>query len=134
MRIVRPDQSWCVLLPSANGQLCLQSLALRCGYRVGEICEELGCGRRYFYEVFLRDIGMPPKEWMRWERMVVARRMLTGGKTPEEIAEMLGFCSKHNFRREFLQTHQIHPLDFQSRQCAGVDRFGDWERSLDLPQ
>lgn len=119
MRIVRPDQSWCVLLPAANEQLCLQRLALRCGYRINEICEQLGCSRRYFHEVFLRDIGLPPKEWMRWERMVVARRMLTGGRSPEDIAEVLGFCSKQNFKREFLGVYQIHPLDFQSRQWTG---------------
>lgn len=104
-----------------DGQLCLQRLAMRCGYRIKEICEELGCSRRYFYEVVERDIGLPPKEWMRSERMVVARRMLTGGRSSEEIAKLLGFCSKHSFRREFVEVYQILPQDFQSRQWEGVE-------------
>jgi AraC-like DNA-binding protein len=113
MRFVRPDQSWCVLFPSRKKRLCLQRLALSCGYRVSELCAELECNRRYLHEVFLRDIGLPPKEWMRRERMVVARRMLTGGKSPEEVAADLGFATPNNFRREFLGVYRVQPLDFQ---------------------
>lgn len=99
--------------------MCLQRLALRCGYRIGEICAELNCSERYLYEVFLRDIGLPPKEWMRRERMVVARRKLVGGKAPEEVAESLGFALKNNFRREFLAFYGVPPLQFQR------ERWGD---------
>ena len=114
MRIVRPEMSWRVLSPEwQGGSVCLQLLALRCGYRIGEICSELDCGERYLYEVFTRDIGLSPKEWMRRERMVVARRMLAGGKGPDEVAESLGFASKQNFRREFLAFYRVGPLEFQ---------------------
>lgn len=116
MRLVRPEQSWHLLSPSLMGRLCLQRLALRCGYRIGEICDELGCTERYFYEVFTRDIGLAPKDWMRRERMVVARRMLTGGRTPDEVAACLGFSSPNNFRREFLAFYQVAPLRFQAEQ------------------
>ena len=113
MRLVRPEQSWHILLPSRGGRLCLQRLALRCGYRIGELCQELECSERYLHEVFSRDVGLPPKEWMRRERMVVARRKLVGGKSPEEVAESLGFALKNNFRREFLAFYGIPPLQFQ---------------------
>lgn len=114
MRIVRPEMSWRVLSPEwPGGSVCLQLLALRCGYRIGEICAELDCGERYLYEVFTRDIGLSPKEWMRRERMVVARRMLSGGKGPDEVAESLGFASKQNFRREFLAFYRVGPVEFQ---------------------
>lgn len=86
---------------------------MRCGYRIGEVCRELECGERYLHEVFARDIGLTPKVWMRRERMVVAQRMLTGGRTPDEVAESLGFTSKYNFRREFLKFYQVSPLRFQ---------------------
>lgn len=121
MRIVRPEQSWCVLLVSQRGRCCLQRLALRCGYRIDEVCLELECSERYFYEVVSRDIGLSPKVWMRQERMVVARRMLTGGRSPDEVAEMLGFSSKNNFRREFLTHYRIGPLEFQGRQWGIID-------------
>lgn len=113
MRLVRPEQSWFILLPSRSERLCLQRLALRCGYRICEICSELECSERYLYQVFSRDIGLPPKEWMRWERMVVASRKLVGGKSPEEVAKDLGFASPSNFRREFLAVYRMPPLDFQ---------------------
>jgi AraC-like DNA-binding protein len=116
MRLVRPEQSWHILSPSRSGQLCLQSLSLRFGYRVCELCAELECGERYFYEVFTRDVGLAPKIWMRQERMVVARRMLTGGRTPEEVSAALGFSSANNFRREFLAFYQVPPLRFQAEQ------------------
>jgi len=114
MRLVRPEQSWYILFPARGERLCLQRLALRCGYRIGELCAELECSERYLYEVFSRDIGLPPKEWMRRERMVVARRMLTGGKSPEEVAGSLGFALANNFRREFLCFYQVRPCEFQS--------------------
>ena len=113
MRIVQPEDSWFVLRPCRVGRLCLRRLALRCGYRICEICSELGCSERYLYEVFLRDTGQTPKKWMRWERMEVAARQLVGGSPPEEVAKHLGFSSAGSFRREFLAVHRMPPLDFQ---------------------
>lgn len=113
MRIVRHDQSWCVYLPSRGEQVCLQRLALRHGYRIGELCAELECSERYLYSVFTRDIGLPPKKWMRWERMMVARRKLIGGMRPEDVAADLGFSCHNNFRREFLAIYRVPPLQFQ---------------------
>jgi AraC-like DNA-binding protein len=113
MRIVRPDESWCVLFPTRGERMCLQRLALRCGYRVNELCVELECHRDYLHEVFLRDIGLSPKVWMRWERMVVARRMLVGGESPDAVASSLGFALKNNFRREFLAFYGVPPLQLQ---------------------
>ncbi len=108
--------SWVVLFPGSPGKvICLQRLALRHGYRVSELCSELDCSRRYLLEIFTRDIGLPPKEWMRRERMVVARRMLTGGKTPEEAATVLGFATQNNFRREFQEIYRVLPLQFQRK-------------------
>ena len=119
MRIVRPEMSWRVLGPEwPGGSVCLQRLALRCGYRICEICAELNCGERYLYEVFIRDIGLSPKEWMRRERMVVARRMLAGGERVDDVTERLGFASKNNFRREFLAFYGVLPLEFQKQRIG----------------
>ena len=115
MQIIRLEQNWCILLTVESSRWCLQGLALRCGYRIGEMCGELGVSPRYFYEVCRRDMGLAPKDWLRQERMVVARRMITGGQPPQEVAGTLGFSSPNNFRREFLIYHQVGPLDFQRR-------------------
>lgn len=124
MRIIRPDQSWCILFPAREERLCLHRLALQCGYRVGELCSELEISERYLYVVFTRDIGLPPKEWMRRDRMVVARRKLTGGKTPEEVTKDLGFATKSNFLREFRGVHRVSPGvagAVPARKLGGVD-------------
>ncbi len=100
----------------------MQRLSLRHGYRIGELCSELECSARYLYQVFTRDVGLPPKVWMRWERMVVAKRMLVGGKSPEAVATELGFSSPNNFRREFLAIYRMPPLESQ-RVSWGEERL-----------
>lgn len=88
---------------------CLERVAYSKGYRVSSVCEEFGCSIRYFYNLFLRDIGMAPKLWMKLERMVVARRKLDAGANPKDVAEEIGFKSVHTFRREFQIFHLSTP-------------------------
>jgi AraC-like DNA-binding protein len=92
----------------------LERLAFRKGYRVADVCAALGCSSRYLHTLFVRDIGLPPKHWMKLERMVVARRKLEGGKSPEEVARDLGFMSVHTFSRQFDKFYHTTPARFQS--------------------
>ena len=92
---------------------CLERLALSKGYRVAEVCRALGCSNRYLHTLFIRDIGLRPKQWMNLERMVVARRKLEGGKRPKEVALELGFRSIHPFNRQFEKFYQTTPEQFQ---------------------
>lgn len=55
----------------------------------------------------MRDIGLAPKHWMKLERMVVARRKLAGGQSPEEVASDLGFMSAPSFARQFQEFYKI---------------------------
>lgn len=82
------------------------------------MCKVLGCSSRYLHTLFLRDIGLPPKSWMKLERMVVARRKLEGGKRPQEVARDLGFMSVHTFSRQFYQYYQTTPGQFQDDRRA----------------
>ena len=82
------------------------------GYRVGAICQELGMSEQHLRRLFLRDVGLTPKEWMRWERMVVARRMLKWGMDPVEVSEALGFSEASSFRREFRTVYGVSPWRF----------------------
>lgn len=132
MRLIRPEMSWRVLVPdNPAGSICLQRLVLRHGYRVEEICSQLACTRSYLHRVFIRDIGLPPKEWMRRERMVVARRMLIGGREPVEVAEVLGFATQNNFRREFLEIHRVPPLRFQQEAWGNTGIGNEIRPTLD---
>jgi AraC-like DNA-binding protein len=103
MRVVRSAESWCILFASGDECLCLNQLALRHGYRVTEMCLELACSRRYLHEVFVRDVGLSPKNWLRRERMQVAQDLLKGGRAVCEVASVLGFANSTNFRRELLE-------------------------------
>ena len=93
---------------------CLERLAFRKGYRVADVCRSLGCSNRYLHTLFVRDIGLPPKYWMNLERMVVARRKLEGGKSPDQVARDLGFMSVHTFNRQFRKFHDATPAQFQN--------------------
>ena len=94
---------------------------MRLGYRVGELGLELRCSERYLRTVFLRDIGLPPKEWMRQERMVVARRMLGGGTDPLSVSSSLGFASLNNFRREFQEVYGVSPREWMEHRTSNIE-------------
>ncbi len=113
--MVRPGERWQVLLANGRGPVCLHLLALRCGYRVAEMTAGLGCRERYLHEVFVRDVGLPPKDWLRRERMVVARRMLAGGRPADHVSAQLGFAAISSFRREFTAVYGVSPAAFQER-------------------
>jgi AraC-like DNA-binding protein len=107
MRITRFNFRWRV---EAFGHVvhdCLEGLALAQGYRVEGVCQELGMSKAFFPEIFIRDVGLSPKEWMQWERMVVARRMLLRGVDPLAISDALGFSHPNSFRREFREVYGV---------------------------
>jgi AraC-like DNA-binding protein len=107
MKIARLDSRWCVLAFGRVVHDCLEDLALSQGYRVEGVCQELGMSSAYFREIFVRDVGLTPKEWMEWERMVVARRMLAWGLDPLDISDALGFSHPNSLRREFRDVHGV---------------------------
>ena len=90
----------------------MESLALRMGYRMGDFCHALGVSESYLGEVFLRDLGLSLSEWMSWERMVVARRMLVWGVDSKEVSRTLGFLNAESFRREFQQVYGVSPAQY----------------------
>ena len=114
LKIIRSHQTWRIIETFSGTDHCLERLALSQGYRVADVCRALGCSSRYLYDLFVRDIGLTPKTWMKMERMVVAKRKLEGGLAPAEVAKDLGFSSLHTFRRQFHVFYQTTPMRFQS--------------------
>lgn len=115
LRIIRSNQTWRVVESFTGANQCLERLAYRKGYRVADVCAALGCSSRYLHAMFVRDVGLPPKHWMKLERMVVARRKLEGGKIPEIVSRELGYTSVHTFYRQFLEFYQVTPAQFLSK-------------------
>jgi AraC-like DNA-binding protein len=115
MKFIHFKQTWHVLGAGREECRSLLALALRLGFRVGDLCRELGCSERYLRTVFVRDVGLPPKNWMRQERMVMARHMLQQGLAPEEVTEKLQFSTPNNFRREFQKFYRMSPMAYQNK-------------------
>ena len=115
MKIIRSNQTWRVVESFSGESHCLERLALSKGYRVADVCRALGCSSRYLHILFVRDIGLSPKHWMKMERMVVARRKLEGGKSPDDVARDLGFLSITTFCRQFHTFYRTTPALFQSK-------------------
>jgi AraC-like DNA-binding protein len=111
MNLVRHNCQWRILRSGRMFEICLETLAFEEGYRVGAVCDRLEMSEAYFREVCIRDLGLTPKEWMRNERMVVARRMLVGGTDPKKIAKLLGFADMNSFRREFRAIYGVSMVD-----------------------
>ncbi|RYD51659.1 MAG: AraC family transcriptional regulator [Verrucomicrobiaceae bacterium] len=124
MRIVRTEIGWKVLAPRWPKGLCLRSLATRSGYRVGEICDRLGCSESYFRRVFLRDVGVGPKQWLRDQRMLAAKQRLQSGIDSWQLAVELGFASQANFLREFRVIFGMVP-DRWRKLVSGAGSRGD---------
>lgn len=105
---------WQIIEARSGDECCLERLAMRHSYRVNAICAALGYSRRNFYDVFLRDIGLSPKLWMSYERMVVARRKLEGGIPMWQVAKDLGFATVQSFSSTFYKTYGVSPRRYLS--------------------
>ncbi|MGC4013365.1 MAG: helix-turn-helix transcriptional regulator [Luteolibacter sp.] len=112
MRIVRKNDGWQVLGACGRLRLSLEAIAFRNGFRVSGISATLGCSERYLYSIFVRDIGLPPKEWLAQVRMLQARQRLRGGDDPGRVAADLGFSTPGSFRREFIRCYGLSPLRY----------------------
>jgi len=113
MEILRRGNQW-ILLGSKAGEFALERVAFEAGYRVSQFADRMGVGGRHLQYLFLRDIGIPPKQWLREQRMVVAKKMLIGGRRSPEVARLLGFASPSNFAREFALVNGKSPGVFLS--------------------
>lgn len=99
MRIRRSEEKVVVLGPGVPEGRCLAELAERCGFRVCQICHELGCSPAHFRNVFVRDTGVPPKRWLGELRLRRTREFLEAGVATGEVAWRLGFSCHASLRR-----------------------------------
>ena len=118
MRILTGEIRFLVVFADRRQPLCLRELAMQSGFRVGELSDFLGFSERYVQEVFGRDLGVPPKQWLRKERMSVAERLLDEGLRPGEVAERLGFAPGTGFRKEFRRHYGMPPREFVRQRCT----------------
>ena len=118
MKFTRSHQSWRVEEAFSNVEGSLETLVHRSGYNIGDMCAELQCSQRHIYDVFLRDIGTPPQQWVDALRMQVARQMLANKLPIREVSERLGYSSVVAFTRRFGRTQGKPPGRYVSELAA----------------
>lgn len=112
MKFNRINQTWRIFRVPSHEGVALELLAYQCGYRVSDMCIALDCSQRHLYGVFMRDIGISPKEWLDLQRMVLARTLLTAGKAIRAVAVALGYSTVVAFTRRFDRVYGMPPGRF----------------------
>lgn len=103
MQLIQDQGRWRVIRPGMPEGRCLAEMAERCGFRVCQICHELGCSTTHLRRVFVRDAGCPPKRWIEELREQRAREELEAGAATGEVALRLGFSCHASLRRAMMR-------------------------------
>lgn len=93
----RPDRNWSVT-----------ELAALCGYHPS-----------YFTQLFYKEAGSKPKQFLVAERVKQAKQRLLRGESMQTIAERLGYSSVHYFSSNFKKETGLTPSEFRQEPGAG---------------
>ena len=122
VEIIQRDGRILVLLAREPLPLSLSQIAREGDFRMSCLCDRIGVSERHLRRVFVEGLGIAPKEWLRQERMVAARKLLRHGSPIKEVAIDLGFSNSKVFSRDFVTFHGVKPTDFQRKESANVLR------------
>jgi AraC-like DNA-binding protein len=122
VEILQRDGRILVLLAREPLPLSLSQIAREGDFRMSCLCDRIGVSERHLRRVFVEGLGIAPKEWLRQERMVAARKLLRHGSPIKEVAIDLGFSNSKVFSRDFVTFHGVKPTDFQRKESANVLR------------
>ncbi|MBG9390489.1 AraC family transcriptional regulator [Caenimonas aquaedulcis] len=79
-----------------------------------DIAREVGLSRSRFFEQFKNCLGVSPQQYLDWQRMALATRMLSQpGSTVADVSFQLGFSAPSHFARFFSQHIGLPPSDFK---------------------
>ena len=122
VEIIQRDGRILVLLAREPLPLSLSQIAREGDFQMSKLCERIGVSERHLRRVFVEGIGIAPKEWLRQERMVAARKLLRHGSPIKEVAIDLGFSNSKVFSRDFITFHGVKPTEFQRKESEHVLR------------
>ncbi|HVJ46027.1 MAG TPA: helix-turn-helix domain-containing protein [Luteolibacter sp.] len=120
VEIIQKDGRILVYFAKEVFPLPLSSLAKETRFNATELCTKLGVSERHLRRLFEDGIGIGAKEWLRQERMVVARNLLREGSPIKEVATQLGFANYKNLNREFLAFYGVTPSDYQRKELSAL--------------
>jgi AraC family transcriptional activator of tynA and feaB len=93
----------------------LRNIALEGGYRVGFLASYVGVSERHLQRIFVRELGCSPENWLREERLQVARRLLRSAGTVKEVALALSYSQLSQFSRDFRQRFGCSPSQWRGQ-------------------
>ncbi len=123
IEIVQRDGRFLAYLAREIHPMALSQAARDAGYRLAFLCARLGISERHLRRVFEEGLGIGPKEWLRQERMVAARKLLREGGSIKEVAADLGFSTPKMLARDFQAFHGVTPTEFQRQEFARMGGF-----------
>jgi transcriptional regulator GlxA family with amidase domain len=90
----------------------MPATARRAGYHVECLAGSLGIGPRRLNVLFVRDMGIPTKRWLRELRFVDGVHYWLEKRNPDQVAEMLGFGHRREWYREIRHFAGMRWQDF----------------------
>jgi AraC-like DNA-binding protein len=90
-------------------------------WNVAEMAALCGYHPSYFTQVFQREMGVNPKQYVINERIKLAKQALLRGESMETIAERLGYTSIHYFSNNFKKETGLSPSEFRQVPNRPVD-------------
>lgn len=84
-------------------------------WTVAELAALCGYHPSYFTQVFLKEMGSRPKDFLISERINQARQALLRGDLLESIVERLGYGSVHYFSNHFKKETGLSPSQYRQR-------------------
>jgi len=79
----------------------LRGFSAECGYNATALAKRLNMSLRQLQRLFRRQIGCPPRTWLREERLQIAHRLLLGSASIKEVSLTLSFRQPSQFCRDF---------------------------------
>ena len=98
---------------------------------LGGIAAAAHVSRFHFARLFRREVRMSPMQYVRWRRILEARRLIRDGDVPlTSIATGLGYFDQSHFSRAFRAATGLTPHQYVTR--SALDRDADVPDPLSL--
>jgi AraC-like DNA-binding protein len=100
----------------------IRDLGADCGYNATELASRMGVSIRQLQRLFVRQLGCPPRAWLREERLQAAHRLVTRAVTIKEVALALSFRRESHFSRDFRSRFGYTPSTLKQTGLPGAGR------------
>ncbi|WP_433058209.1 AraC family ligand binding domain-containing protein [Dactylosporangium sp. CS-033363] len=87
---------------------------LRCAPSLRELAAGVELSPFHMLRVFREATGFPPHAWLVLERVCHARHLLAAGRTPAEVAGIVGFADQAHLTRWFKRVTGVTPAAFRN--------------------